>query len=104
MLFVIIVLGPFAVLAWWPLIAAKNIRDARQEVHKEIARDLGSYEVYRVEYDLFKSNRLRRWLYNTIIMYFGLHRILGIPNYDFSCSDRENGDMVYYRVKEAVVK
>jgi hypothetical protein len=99
--FVSLLVGPFFLLGW-PLIAANTIRTARQEMARKKACEYGSFEIYRVKFALFRTNTIRRWTYNILIVYLGLHRLVGIPNYDFSQRDRESGDMVYYRVKEKV--
>lgn len=92
------VLPLFVVLL--PLIAAKEIRFARRFVSIMEAGKTGnrSIEVCRTKFERFEGRRFKCWVYNVIIDSFGLHRLLGIPSFDYAQQDRQTGDMVYYRL------
>lgn len=85
-----------------PLIAAREIRLSRQFVAKMEAKktEIGSIEVYRMEFKRLEGRRFKCWAYNVITDNLGLHRILGVPSFDYSERDRQTGDVVFFRLKK----
>jgi len=97
---VVFVIGIPLFLLLSPVVAAREIRLARWFVCDRMARkgEKSPSEVYRIPFRVIEGKKVKAWAYNVVVRDLGLHRLLGIPSFDYMRQDRKTGDMIFYKL------